>query len=327
MSQITQFGAFTPATGSQIAGLIGSQVPLFRNVYYVDAVHGSDVADGSRTSPLRTVDVAYGLCVAGMNDAVAIIGDGTTASTWRLSTGFTWAKNATHLVGLSSGVNVSNRSRIAPTAGATAFANFFTVSASGCLFQNLQWFQGFGTGTTAEICMTVTGGRNMFVNCAISGMGDTAGATDTGSRDLKISGTGENQFVDCTIGIDTIARTVANANIEFAGGAPRNEFRNCQMIMFATGAGALGVIVADAAGSDRFQLFDRLTVLNSIKSGSGTAITGLCSLAASMGGLLYFRDLAMVGVSSLGADATSKAQIYEFGPANSTSTGIGNNPA
>ena len=97
--------------------------------------------------------------------------------------------------------------------------------------------------------------------------------------------------------------------------------------MFATNAGVLGVITAGAAAIDRFTLFNRLTVLNSIKSGSGTAITGLCSLAASAGGLLMFRDLAMVGVSSLGADATSKAQIYEFGPANSTSTGIGANPA
>ena len=65
---------------------------------------------------------------------------------------------------------------------------------------------------------------------------------------LKLSGsTGENQFLNCNIGVDTIARTVANANIEFTGGSPRNVFTGCTMSMFATNAGVLGVITAGAA--------------------------------------------------------------------------------
>jgi hypothetical protein len=297
-------------------------------VYYLDPANGDNHNNGiSPDQAVQTLAQGYALLRSGYNDVLVLVSNGATTSSARLSAGFTWAKSAAHLVGVSSGVNISNRSRIAPTAAVTAFANFFTVSGSGCLFSNIQWFQGFDTGVAAEICLTVTGGRNLFVNCHIAGMGDTVSATDTGSRNLKITGTGENQFVNCVIGIDTVARTVANASLEFASGTPRNEFRNCQFPIFATGAGALIGITAGAAAMDRFQLFDRCTFLNSIKSGAGTAITGAFTLAASSGGLLMFRDLAMVGVTSLGSDATSKAQMYEFGPANSTSTGIGANPA
>jgi hypothetical protein len=327
MRTLNQQGAFDASAMNAINQNFANLFPTQGNSYFCDPAAGADSNDGlTPTSAKRTLAAAYAMCASGKNDVVYLLSDGATASTARLSANFTWAKSATHLVGVSSGVNISNRSRIAPTAAVTAFADFFTVSGSGCLFQNIQFYQGFDTGVAAEICVTVSGSRNHFVGCHIAGMGDAASATDTGSRNLKVSG-GENQFDDCTIGIDTVARTVANGSIELSGGAARNVFRNCMFPLYATGAGVFVFIAAAAAAIDRFTLFDRCTFLNSIKSGSGTAITGACSLAASAGGLLMFRDLAMVGCTALGADATSKAQIYTFGPANGTSTGIGANPA
>jgi hypothetical protein len=159
-------------------------------------------------------------------------------------------------------------------------------------------------------------------------MGDTTGATDTGSRHLKISGsTGENQFYNCTIGDDTTARTVANASVEFASGTPRNEFVNCVFPIFATNSGVLGIITSAAASIDRFTLFWNCIWMNSIKSGSGTAMSGLATLAASSGGMIVLSNPLSVGVTAYGTDATSKAQMYLIGPANSTSAGIGSNPA
>lgn len=313
---------------NQMFSELYSSVLLSGNVYYIDPVTGIDINNG--TSPAKAVqslDRGYQLLTDGNNDILVVLGDGTTTATVRLSANFTWAKNAAHLIGVASGVNISNRARIAPTSGVTAFANFFTVSGNGCRFQNLQWFHGFTIGVAAAICMTVTGGRNMFSNCHIAGMGDTESGHDAGSRNVKISGTGENQFVDCTIGIDTIARDVANASVEFAGGCPRNVFRRCLFPLYATANTVLYGIVSAAAGSDRFQLFDQCTFLNAIKSGTGTAITGAFTLAASIGGLIALTYPMSVGVTAWGTDATSKAQMYVVGPANSTSTGVGANPA
>lgn len=297
------------------------------NVYYLNPLNGSDsLGDGSSGKPYQTLATAYARTVSGNNDVVVLIGDGGTTATARLSANFDWAKHATHLIGVSSGVNISNRSRIAPTAATTAFANFFTVSGTGCRFQNLQWFQGFDTGTTAQIALTVTGGRNMFVDCHIAGMGDAASAQNASSRNLKISGTGENQFVNCTIGIDTVTRTVANASVEFAGGAPRNEFKGCVFPIMTSSATVLGVIVSAAAGSDRFQLFKDCLFINAVNS-SSTVMSGLATLAASMGGMLMFKDSTLVGITEFGTDATSRGQIViDGGTVTAATSGIAVNP-
>jgi hypothetical protein len=326
-------GAFTIANISAIMANLQQVIGVTGNVYFLDPANGNDnfngqfpTNQGGGQGPVKTLASGYALLADGNNDVLVLISNGTVSSTARLSSGFTWAKNAAHLVGMCSPSLFSQRARIAPTAAVTAFANFFTVTGNGCYFRNIQLFQGFDTGVAASIALTVSGQRNVFENMHIAGMGDAASAQSATSRCVVLSG-GENLFRNCAIGLDTVARTVANANIEFSGGAARNVFENCFFPMFATAATALGVIVAAAAASDRFQLFDRCTFINAIKSGAGTAITGLATLAAAMGGMLVFRDLTTVGVTSLGSDATSKAQMYAFGPANSTSTSIAANPA
>lgn len=329
-----QTGVFTQGSVAQLAALLGQVLGVTGNVYYVDPKNGSDTWDGSQglnvfgtsVGPLRTLAAGYARLASGQNDVLVLISDGTTSSTARLSATFTWAKNAAHLVGMCAPGILSQRARIAPTAGVAAFADFFKVTGNGCYFQNIQWFQGFTTGVAAQIALAVSGGRNVFRNCHAAGMGDNESAQDTGSRSLKISSTGENLFEDCAIGIDTIVRTVANASIEFALGTPRNLFRRCILPFDGNSADVLGVVVAGAAGIDRFNMFEQCSFLNAIKSGS-TAMTGLAKLAASAGGMLVFRDCMMVGVSSLGYDAGSKTQIYEYGAANSTSAFIGANPA
>lgn len=330
LNALTNEGAFDAslrlAINANFAGLFGALLPI-GTTYFLDPVNGSDGNTGlTPTSAFQSLSQAYGACVAGKGDTVVLMSDGTTAATARVDAAFTWAKNNTHLIGWSSGVNISNRSRIAPTATTTAFANFFTVSASGCRFDNIQWFHGFNTGTTSAIAVTVTGGRNKFSSCHIAGMGDAASAGSAGSRCLKISGTGENQFVNCTIGIDTVTRTAANASVEFAGGCPRNEFIHCYFPFMTSAATPLGVIVSAAAGSDRTQFFENCIFDNAIKS-SSTVMTALSTLAASMGGMHVYRFCTMVGITDFGSDSTSLAQIYVDGPSVVAATsGIAVNP-
>lgn len=322
---ITGGGSFTNANISQINANFSQLFAGFTpgNIIYCNpsATGVAGPQDGTLAKPYTSLLDAYGAGRSGTNDVIVLIGNGATSGSARLSAGMTWAKDALHLVGVSSGVSLSNRSRIAPTSGATAFANFFTVSGNGCLFKNIQWFQGFDTGTTAQICVTVTGGRNLFDGCHIAGMGDAASAQDTGSRNLKISGTGENEFVNCTIGIDTVTRTVANASVEFASGTPRNQFINCVFPFMTSAAGVLGIITSAAASMDRFQHFVNCAFINAIGSTS-TAMTALCTLAASSGGILLFGPgCCFVGITDTGSNATTFGQIYIGAPANSGTAG------
>ena len=326
MPPITQYGSFTQQIANQINQNINAAGIGFisGNIILLDPFAGVDTNDGI-THPVNTLGRAYNIGREGKNDVIALISNGLTTSTARVNAAFTWAKDALHIVGVSSGVNISNRSRIAPSTAATAFANFLTVSGSGCLFSNIEIFAGFTTGTTAAIALTVTGGRNMFYNSHITGMADAASAADAGSRHVKISGTGENQFVNCTIGEDTTARTNANASVEFAGGTVRNEFRNC-VFPFDSGDGnSLGVKVG-AAGMDRFQLFDRCMFINALKSGA-TSMTALGAITAqtSPAGMLVYRDCGLVGIAEW--EGTTKTAAYVIGPAVSSSMGIGVNPA
>lgn len=286
------------------------------SVFFVDPVSGSNSYDGrTPATAFLTLPAALAAATAGANDLVFLLGDGATTATARLSANLDWNKNATHLIGVSSGTMISGRARIAPTAAIAAFANFFTVSAAGCRFANLAWFHGFDAGGTNAIAMAVAGSRNRFDNCHIAGMGSTdhADADSAGSRSLKITA-GENEFNGCTIGLDTVARGAANASVEFAGGAPRNIFRDCLFPFMCSAATPIGIKVAAAAGSDRFQLFQRCLFVNAIKSTS-TQMSALATLAANMGGMIVLDNCSTIGMTAIGTDATSNAQIYTTGPA------------
>lgn len=330
LAVISGGGSFTSRNISDINSNFASVASPFTpgNVIWCNPASSNTTLpqDGSESKPYTDLPTAYSAARNGMNDIIMLVGNGATSGSARLSATLTWSKDAVHLVGYSSGVNISNRSRIAPTSGATAFANFFIVSGNGCRFENIQWFDGFGTGTTAQIALTVTGGRNLFKNCHVAGMGDSASAGDAGSRSVKISGTGENMFVDCVIGIDTVTRSAANASVEFASATPRNQFINCTFPFMTSAATPLGFIGTGSGSMDRFQVFDRCKFINAVQSTS-TTISGLGTLAASAGGLLLFTDCTLVGVTEFGTDATTRGQCYVDGAAPTAATsGIAVNP-
>lgn len=302
----TTVGAFTTQTLQAIQNALNAMsAGIFStgNIYVCDVVNGSDVSgDGSFQAPFGSLAQAYAQCVSGNNDIVVLVGNGGTSASARLSAAFTWAKNATHLIGICSPVLLSQRARIAPVSGTAAFTPFFTISGSGCVFQNIQWFQGFTTGAVNQLCMVLTGQRNYFKSCHIAGMGDNESAQSAGSRSLKIgsAGGGENLFEDCTIGVDTITRTAANASLELTGGTPRNTFRRCLFPFMGSSATILGILGTGAACVDRSNLFESCTFENAIKSTS-TQMTVLGSFtSASPGGMVLFKDCAMIGVTKFG---------------------------
>ena len=336
---------YTHLSGLQVAGVPTMGIngaPLFTGTWFwVDPANGSDSNLGlspGAGNAFATLYKAHSMMTAGKNDVCVLVGDGSTTGTARLSTALAqsvdssvtagtlvWSKNACHLIGMTAPTMVAQRARIAPPSGTytvTTFgsANFVTVSASGCYFANFSLFNGFSTGGASQICWTQTGGRNYYNNVNFGGMGDAGSAGDAGSRSVLLSGsTGESTFVNCTLGLDTVTRSAANATLEIAGGNPRNNFINCNFPFMTSAATPLGIIVAAAAGSDRWQKFDRCTFINNVGSTS-TTMSGLATLAASMGGLLLMKECTMVGITEFGTDATSRGQIYVDGAAPTAAT-------
>jgi hypothetical protein len=309
------FGALTQdAANALLSAGTSALASLFRNVYYLDPANGYDGNTGlSQGQAFKTLATAYGACTAGQNDAVVLMANGGTSATARSDASFTWAKSETHLIGNAAPVLFSQRARIAPNSSTAAFTPYFTVSASGCIFQNIQWFMGFTAGTTAQVGMVVTGSRNYFQNCQIAGMcdADHASGADAGSRVLKIGsgGSGENVFDSCVIGADTEVRSAANATIEFAGGTTRNVFRDCLIPMDASANSPFAILGTGASCVDRFNYFIRCTFTNAIKSG-GTGITALGSFtSASPGGAIVFQGCATVGATKFG-DTNFLANSY-----------------
>jgi hypothetical protein len=346
MSDYTNWPNGITVAGVPTMGMSG--IPLTSgNIYFADYVNGSDGNPGTAAQPMKTIYRAYAACRDGYNDTVVIVGNGQASGSQRLSvanavaaaavtgaavptTGtLAWDKNACHLIGMSS-ASPNSRARIAPPTGTYTMAtfgsgNFVTMAGSGCTIANIALFNGFSTGGSAQICWTASGSRNNFVNVQFGGAGDAASAQSTSSRSLKVSG-GENRFDTCQIGLDTVTKTVANASLELASGAARNEFWNCNFPFYTSSATTIGIIGTGASCIDRTTLFRGCTFGNAAQSGS-TTMSGLATLPASAGGLLLMKDCTLVGISEFGTDATTRGQIYVDGAAATAGTsGIAVNP-
>lgn len=330
--------------GVPMIGGIGG-IPLTGTWYFVDPANGSDANTGlSPTDALDTLYMAHSKMTAGKNDVCVLIGDGSTTGTARLSTALaasvdssattgtlTWSKNACHLIGVTAPTGVANRARIAPPSGTYTQAtfgsgNFVVVSASGCIFANFSLFNGFSTGGTNQICWTDSGARNYYSSIHFGGMGDAASAQNTGSRSLKISGGGEHLFENCTIGLDTVTRTVANASLEFSGGTARSTFRKCTFPIITSSADALFIKTAAAAALDRYQLFEDCTFINAVDSTS-TTMTVAVSMAASSGGMLVMQRSTAIGATKWGDAAALGQMLVDGGAPTAATSGLAVNPS
>lgn len=342
--------AFTSLTvaGVPTMGLGGGMPFTTGQVFFCDYVNGTAGGDGSAAAPYQTVYQAYNACVTGRGDIVAVISNGLASGTQRLSLAnavavnsaatagtLVWAKDNTHLVGICAPTSVAQRARFAPPTGTytvTTFgsANFVTVSGSGCIFQNISLFHGFSTGGAAQICWTDTGNRNFYNNVDFGGIADAGSAADAGSRSLKIgaAGSGEHTFVNCTIGLDTVTRGAANANLELAGGTPRNSFLNCLFPVCTSAATPLGILVTGASAIDRWNRFVNCFFPNAMSSGA-TAQTVIASMTnASPGGFLAMDNCWFVGDASTNwGDTNALANMYVTGATPTAATnGIGIKP-
>ena len=207
------------------------------NVWWVRPNTGTDSlnANGGQTpaTAFKTLSFALTQATANQNDVILLCAESNTAAntTDYQSSVLTWNKDGVHLIGINGGSFCSPRSRVSNPGTGASFANLFTLSANGCLISGIEFFQGAGSNTlsAAQTCVTVSGSRNAFVNCAISGIGGTT-VDYAGSNSLTVTGT-ENTFQHCFIGLDTSVRgTAAVSEVYVSGTAARTIFDSCHFV-------------------------------------------------------------------------------------------------
>lgn len=284
-----------------IDGALARAAARGADVYWVDPRIGSDSFSGkSPSTPFATVTQAESKLEDESGDVVFYVGnDGTTGSSSRDTATITWDKSGCALIGLCTPVPVSQRCRIAPS---TSFAGaLLDVTGHNNIFANFQLFQGHNAAST---CLELSGQRNQFWNVHVAGIGHATAGDDAASESLLIDGGSENLFERCTIGLDTIARSAACAEIRVTTAATRNYFKDCHITSYADNAGALHVDIPDSAGMDRYVYFEDCRFTNSIDS-AATQMTVSMNIHATCGGTVY-----LIGAKTLRYGATDWAASF-----------------
>lgn len=243
-----------PGGGFQVDGPLiaggGIDGPIGQgDVYYLDPANGADTYRGKTPgTAFKTLAAAEDKLTANQNDVLKILAD---ASSLSLSSLLTWDKSYTHMVGVCAPVRVAKRARIFNSGD---LAKMMVISASGCIFANFYIFQGGSDGADLG-CVDVTGGRNFFWNVHFAGIGHATPGAQAGAYSLYLNGAEENEFVRCTLGLDTIARGAANQQLLIDGTAPRNSFEDC--LFLSAGAALTTPLMVKFVDSTAAQCFTR----------------------------------------------------------------------
>src|SRR4030067_768570 len=134
---------------------------------------GSDGNRGTNVKqPLATLSKAQTLATTDHNDTVFMIASSNTAAntTDYQSSALAWAKDGVHLIGVNSGNQVAQRSRIAHDTMDTADNYSLKLTGSENLFENcVIGLDTIARGTAATYEMVLSGGatRNTFPNCIL----------------------------------------------------------------------------------------------------------------------------------------------------------------
>lgn len=298
-------GGFPRSTG-QLGG--------YNGVLFVDGTNGSDANDGlTPKNAIKSLDVAYNLTTGGLNEIIYILG-GTSAVTYSTAiasagSGLVWSKSFTHLVGLAAPVQLGQRARLTNGTATNLLTPLLSVTGSGCIFQNIEMFNGGTHATEAAVCLALsTGSRNAFINCQISGGGDATSAADASSRSLTIAGGGgEHFFQHCYIGLDTNDFSAASSVMEFTAHTVRNVFEDCIFSTYSS-TGSSFFVKIGAGGIDRFLLFKACKFLNAGSLSGGADLADAMSLDAACGGRVLLSDDCIITGST--ATAATKTDLY-----------------
>lgn len=283
------------------------------NVFIVDPVNGSDSNPGTTfQKPLASVTAALALCTGDQHDTVLFVSGDTSDQP---STAISWNKDFTHLVGMSSALpGVGQRCRIVGTAD-NDLTPVITFSGKGCIVKNIQFYNGKDANTDSG-AVIVSGGRNEFENCFFAGMAHATPAARAGSYSLKVTGE-ENLFHNCAIGLDTITRGGANAELWITTGASRNVFRHCRFLSQSETAGKFLVKID---GADVWwQEFDNC-IFQNFSVNWAQALTNAFSIAPTGTHYVIMRGQSQLVNVTGWADTVTRMYMSQSAPANTGGT-------
>lgn len=276
----------------------GGPVFATNHVYFVKPATGNNQLPG--TSPQQAwKTLAYAISRMVYGDVVYMIAESNTAASTTDYQSATLDINVDgiKIIGVNAYNNIGQRSRIAQLSTATSVSPLVKVSGNNIMLANLEIFQGVANAAST-VAMTVTGQRCNIVNCQISGIGN-ATQDVSGARSLILDGCSETVFDNCYIGLDTISRATAVAEIELkstSSAVTRVNFNDCIINSMAGATGFLQVYAAAAGNVDRYVMFNNCMFMNAINSTAST-MTNIMSLNASLGGTMILMDSHRIGTN------------------------------
>lgn len=304
--------------------LLGGRVSRLINGYdaqgkviYVDA---SKAANGGGRTPRNaknTIALGEDALVANKNDLLRYL---QSSSGGIIVDTLAWDKSYTHFEGVGPAPHYANRARIF-NSGTAAVGPLLNISASGCSFKNLYLFQG--SAIAASGCVLVSGGRNTFERIHFAGIGHATAAANANSYALKLDGAEECDFIECTIGINTITLTAAAKPLWIDTATRRITFTRCRFMMSSDTAAHKMITLADNNAVDREIVFDNCEFIN-FSVNHATTLTELVDMTAGQTKDLIFINPTLIGIAEI--DAGDVAGTHVVGPAVAAGAGIAVTP-
>jgi len=240
-----------------------------------------------------------------------------------LAAALVWSKAYTHLIGLSANLpGVGQRARVTGSA-ALDLTYLIDFQGAGCIVKDIQFFNSADADADSG-AVIISGGRCYFENVFFAGMGHATPAARAGSYSLKLTGD-ECTFKRCTIGLATIVRSAANAELWMTGECNREKFIECEFVSWSVTAGKFLVKIDSAAVPYTTQFENCLfNNLNSNGGASGTALSNAISDAATpMHHIILRGNNMLVGVTGW---ADTVTYVYGAGAVPNAGYGVSINP-
>jgi len=267
-----------------IAGMVG--LPSVGDIFYVDPTAGSDTANAGKDAndAFATVAKALTAISADNDDVVVVAGTGSTGRTAE-SAVIDWSKRRTHIVGNGVGRRINSRNGIGTNYDGGSTTPVFKVSANNCTFSNIS----IASFNDNDVLFETTNDYGTYNNVHFQGIAHTTPAGEAGARSVLLTGAEENEFNNCTLGLDTVTRSAANASLELTGSCARNQFRGCLFPAYVSSATALFVKSDTGNAHERFLIFEEC-LFNNADTGSSTTMTIAMDLSSTGNGTVFLKD-------------------------------------
>lgn len=216
-----------------LAGMIG--LAKVTNVFYVDPNSGNDATNGGRRADdaFATAEQVISAMTAAQDDVAVFAGTNSTGRT-NESNRIDFSKRRCHFIGNGALRKINPRNGVGAGSSLTGETTnaLVTISANDQTFVNMS----FATFQDNDIDVDITAPYNTFVNVHFQGIGVAAAGDAAGARALRITGADENEFYNCTVGIDTVTRSAANSLLEQTGTVARTKYVGTDFLSFGDAA-------------------------------------------------------------------------------------------